>query len=34
MASRKFVFGGPPFEFLASHLAQDADFSCRMHNLF
>jgi len=26
MATRKFVFGNPPFNFLADHLAQDADF--------
>ena len=26
MATRKFVFGEPPFGFLADHLAQDADF--------
>ncbi len=26
MATRKFVFGTPPFKFLADHLAQDEDF--------
>jgi len=26
MASRKFVFGNPPFKFLADHLARDEDF--------
>jgi hypothetical protein len=26
MAKRKFLFGEPPFPFLANHLAQDADF--------
>jgi len=26
MATKKLVFGGPPFSFLADHLAQDADF--------
>lgn len=26
MATRKFVFGNPPFRFLADHLAQDEDF--------
>jgi len=26
MATRKFVFGNPPFKFLADHLAQDEDF--------
>jgi len=26
MANRKFVFGNPPFKFLADHLAQDEDF--------
>lgn len=26
MATRKFVFGDPPFKFLADHLAQDEDF--------